>query len=175
MVNEYLTDERAFWADPTQVYAWKLRAMAKAGSLVGNPGMNIRAKDTDGQMQSMFDTNAPYVVLYFYHAECEHCIEETPKLVQFYQKWKDRGLEVYAVAMDTEDAEWRKFITDNKMESWINVNDADSQDIYDDYYVMGTPNIYLLNPERIIIGKSLELEHIPAVIQMDQQKRAVDF
>ncbi|MCB0563410.1 MAG: redoxin domain-containing protein [Phaeodactylibacter sp.] len=170
MVNEYLTDERAFWADSTQVYAWKLRATGKAGSLVGNPGMDIRARDTEGNMRSMFDIEAPYIAIYFYHAECEHCIAETPRLVQFYREWKDKGLEVFAVAMDTEDAEWKTFIADNQMD-WINVNDAESQEIYKDYYVMGAPTIYLLNPSRTIIGKNLQIEHIPMIIQMDQQQR----
>lgn len=172
MVNEYLTDGRAFWADSTQVYAWKLRARGKAGSLVGNPATDIRANGTDGCPRSMFDSEAPYIVLYFYHPDCSHCIEQTPKLVEFSREWKNNGLNVFAVAMDTEEAEWQQFITDNQMENWANVNDADSQDIYDDYYVMGTPCIYLLNPDRIIIGKNLEVEHIPAIIEMDRQRMA---
>lgn len=172
IVNEYLTDSRAFWADSTQVYAWKLRAKHKAGSLVGNPGTDIKANDVQNCPRSLFDMEAPYIVLYFYHADCSHCIEQTPKLVQFAQEWKNKGLEVYAVAMDTEDAEWKQFIADNHMENWVNVNDAESQDIYEDYYVMGTPCIYLLNPNRMIIGKNLEIEHIPAIIGLDQQRMA---
>ena len=152
-----------------QVYAWQLRAGDKAKSLVGKPAQNIEAQDPQGNTRSLYDIEKPYVAIFFYHAECDHCQETAPKLVEFYREWKDRGLEVYAVSMDTPKKEWTAFLTKYKMEQMINVTDEDNHGIYSNYYVMGTPYIYLLNPERTIIGKDLMVEDIPRYMAMDQQ------
>lgn len=169
MVDNYLNARRAFWADSTQVYAWQLRAGDKAKSLIGKPAQNIEAQDPQGNTRSLYDIEKPYVAIFFYHAECDHCQETAPKLVEFYQEWKDRGLAVYAVSMDAPKKEWTAFLAKYKMEEMINVTDEDNHSIYSNYYVMGTPYIYLLNPERTIIGKDLMVEDIPRYMAMDQQ------
>lgn len=172
MVDNYLNEARAFWADSTQVFAWQFRAGDKAKSLIGKKGQNIEAKDPQGNMRSLNDISSPYVAVFFYHAECDHCQEAAPKLAKFYQEWKDRGVEVYAVSMDTPQKEWKAFLAQYDMEDMINVTDEDNSDIYSNYYVLGTPYIYLLNPARTIIGKDLVVEDIPRYIAMDQQATA---
>lgn len=169
LVDTYLTRERAFWSDSVQVYAWQLRAEDKWCSLIGQKAQNIEAKDPEGKTRALYDIKSPYIAVFFYHAECEHCQKEAPKLVQFYQEWKSKGVEVYAVAMSTEDGEWKDFIGKYKMD-WINVTDQDTPGIYKNYAVPGTPEIYLLNPDRVIIGKHLRTEHLAWMIENDRSK-----
>ncbi|MEL7118329.1 MAG: redoxin domain-containing protein [Bacteroidota bacterium] len=169
MVDNYLNEKRAFWADSTQVYAWQLRAGYRAKSLIGKKGQNIEAKDPQGNTKALYDIQTPYVAIFFYHAECDHCQETAPKLAKVHQEWKDRGLEVYAVSMDTPEKEWKEFLVKYKMEDMVNVSDEDNFDIYSNYYVLGTPYVYLLNPNRTIIGKNIAVEDIPKYMMMDQQ------
>lgn len=172
MVDNYLTYERAFWTDSVQVYAWQLRAGDKAKSLVGKPAQNIEALDPSGKTRSLYNIEAPYVAIFFYHAECDHCQETAPKLAEFYQTWKNRGVEVYAVSMDTPEEEWKAFLAKYNMQDMVNVTDEGKHEIYSNYYVLGTPYIYLLNPDRTIIGKDLQVEDIPRFIARDQQLAA---
>ncbi|MEZ4963650.1 MAG: DUF5106 domain-containing protein [Saprospiraceae bacterium] len=171
MVDKYLTRERAFWADSVQVYAWQLRTEDKKQSLTGQKGQNIEAKDTSGNVRALYDIRSPYIALFFYHAGCDHCKKETPKLVEFYREWKDKGVEIYAVALGTEDAEWKAFINEYHMD-WINVTDKGVSDIRDKYSFPGTPEIYLLNPDRVIIGKHLRTEYLAWMITNDMEKSA---
>jgi len=167
MVDHYLTKDRAPWADSIHLYAYQFRSENMRPSLVGMVGQNIQAKDTAGQDHLLDEIKSPYVALFFYHTDCEHCIKETPLVVEQYRKLKDQGLEVMAIAMSPSEDEWKAFIAKNEMD-WINVTDDDNPDVYKKYFVRATPEIYLLNPDRTIIGKHLTAEDIPKLMQLDQ-------
>lgn len=169
MVQNYFTNERAFWADSTLVYALQLRAHEMAASLVGQKGPDVQANDPSGMRRSISEIKAPYVIVFLYNPTCDHCIEETPRLVSFYREWKSKGVEVFAIALDTDDQEWKNFITRNGM-NWINVFDPTNQAFYAKYYVDVTPEIYVLNRDRIIIAKNLKVHQIEEVIRRDQEK-----
>lgn len=168
MVDHYLTYERAFWADSLQVYAWNLRSEDQRASLVGMTGQTFSAKDEAGVTHNLSDLNTPYIALFFYHADCDHCIETTPKLVQKYRELKDQGLQVVAISMSTPEDEWKAFMEQHHMDVFLNLTDEDNNSIYKNYFVRATPEIYLLNPDRKIIGKHLAVEDIMPVMQLDK-------
>ena len=163
MVQNYFTYDRAFWADSAQVYALQLRAQEMAASLVGLKGPNVTAPDPNGVQKSIYDLKEPYVIVFLYNPECDHCIEETPKLVNYYNQRRGR-VGVYAIAVDTDDQKWKSFIRQNRMD-WVNVFDPSNQSIYAKYYVDNTPEIYVLNQDRTIIGKNLKVHQIDEIIQ----------
>ena len=169
MVQNYITHEKAFWADSAQVFGLQQRAHEMAASLVGLKGPDVTANDPSGQSQSIYDIKDPYIVVYLYNPTCDHCIEETPKLVDFYKEWKPKGLEVYAIAIDTDDQSWKNFIASNGM-NWINVHDPSNRSIYAKYFVDKTPEVYVLNKDRTIIGKNLKVEQIATVIEKDMNR-----
>ncbi|MEL6355735.1 MAG: TlpA disulfide reductase family protein, partial [Bacteroidota bacterium] len=113
------------------------------------------------------DEKAPYVIVYMYNPTCEHCIEETPKLLNLVRSRNDIG--VYAIAIDTEPEPWQRFVQQFGIQSWTNVYDPTNRSIYKTYYVDHTPELYLLNPDRIIIGKNLKPAQVAEVIQRDQE------
>jgi len=166
MVQNYFTYDRCFWADSAQVYAMQLRAQEMAASLLGKKGPDVQAKDPAGQMRSIYEIESPYIIVFMYNPECDHCIEETPKLLRFYREWKAKGVEVYAIGIDTDDTSWRNFIETNQM-NWINVFDPTNKAFYGKYYVDNTPEVYVLNPDRTIIGKNLNVDQIETVIEGD--------
>ncbi|MBK8705028.1 MAG: redoxin domain-containing protein [Saprospiraceae bacterium] len=110
MIQNYFTKERAFWSDSLNVWRLQERAMEMSASLVGKKAPNVTANDVSGTPRSIYDIKAPYIVVFMYNPTCDHCIEETPKLVSFYKEWKDKGLEVYGIALDTDDKEWKTFL-----------------------------------------------------------------
>ncbi|MCB0628721.1 MAG: redoxin domain-containing protein [Lewinella sp.] len=167
MAKNYFTYDRAFWSDSTEVYAIQLRAHEMGQSLVGQTGPDVRAQDPSGKYRAISDIKTPYVIVYMFDPNCEHCAIETPKLVQFYRQWKSKGVEVYAIALNTNQAEWTGYIAKNGM-NWINVHDPSNKSIYATYFVDHTPEIYVLDPQRTIIAKNLKVEQIATVIERDQ-------
>ncbi len=170
MIRNYFTHERAFWADSTQIYGLQRRAYEMGNSLVGQQAPNVEAPGPNGVLHSIDEIDANYVIVYLYNPQCEHCQEQTPKLVKLYREWKDRGVEVFAIAIDTNEAEWKDYITKNQMD-WINVFDPSNKSIYAKYYVDFTPELYLLNPERKIIAKNLKVNQVIEIIMRDQLER----
>jgi peroxiredoxin len=170
MVETYLNQESTPWMDSMQVYAWKLRAEDRALRLVGSQAVDITGSDPEGATHNLLDSEAPYILLYIYSPECDHCIEATPGYVQFYYDNKAKGLEVFAISRWSEEDVWKDFIEQNEM-NWINVRETEEMELYKKYYIEGVPEVYLLNPERKIIGKHLTLEDIIPLIQLDLQKR----
>ncbi len=172
MVKNYFTEDKAFWLQPAQVQGLQMRADEMANSLIGQKGPNIKVPDTEGNVKALFDIQSPYIIVFMYNPDCDHCQEETPILRNFYNNdWKNKGIEIYAVAIDTEKDIWKKFIKDYQIEEWTNVFDPTNRSIYKTYFVDNTPELYVLNQDRVIIGKNLKPHQVPDVIKMDQQKQ----
>ena len=106
-----------------------------------------------------------------YNPDCEHCQEETPKLKAFYDSWKRNGLGVFAIAIDTDDAKWNDYINKVGIQEWVNVHDPTNKSIYGKYFVDVTPELYLLNPDRKIIGKNLKTHQVIEMIEKDKNQR----
>jgi thiol-disulfide isomerase/thioredoxin len=169
MVNNYFTYERAFWSDSVQTAAILKRAYEMGQSLVGQKAQNIISLDPNKQKQELYAKTADYLIVYIYNPECEHCQVETPKLHKFYLQNKHE-VDVFAVAVDTDDTKWKNYINKLKL-SWTNVYDPTNKSIYAKYWVDITPEIYVLNKERIIIGKNLKSDQVQIIIDRDKEKR----
>lgn len=170
MIQNYFTRERAFWADSMNVYSLQQRAGEMANSLVGNKAPNVTSFAPDGSEKTLLDLKAPYLIVYMYNPTCEHCMEQTPKLVNFYREWKNKGVDVYGIALDTDQKEWTDYIKKTGM-TWTNVFDPSNRSIYGKYYVDVTPEIYVIGPDRKIIAKNIKVNQIEEVIQRDKAKR----
>lgn len=170
IIKRYITHERAFWTTPAEISALQRRADEMSASLVGRPAPNVTAPDPNGQLRSLLDLKAPYLVVFMFNPDCDHCIEETPRLIEFLNNRAERDVEVFGIALDTDDAAWKAFI--HKMGiPWVNVFDPTNRAIYAKYYVDITPELYVLNPERIIIGKNLKASQIAEIIARDKARR----
>ncbi len=167
MIQNYFTKERAFWSSPAEIQGLQTRAYEMAASIVGKKGPDVTAQDHTGQMKSIYEMTAPYIIVYMYNPDCEHCQEQTPKLVTFYNEWKNKGVDIYAIAVDTEDQPWKDYIAKTGM-TFTNVCDPTNRAIYAKYYVDQTPELYVLNPDRIIIGKNLKVNQIETIINQDK-------
>ena len=170
MIEKYFTYDRAFWSDSVEVFGLQQRAYEMSASLTGKKGPDVTANDPSGQPRTIYEMKSPYIIIYMWNPDCEHCAVQTPQLVRNYPAWKSQGIDVYGIAVNTEDAKWRNTIKKYGM-PWVNVFDKTNKSIYGKYYVDNTPEIYVLNPDRTIIGKNLQVDQIMTVIERDRQKR----
>lgn len=168
MIRKYFTPELAFWSDSMTIYGLQQRAGEMAQSLTGQAGPNITVNDINGVPRALYDETAPYVIVFMYNPTCDHCIEQTPKVLNFVRNRPAGEVGLYAIAIDTDAAAWKKFVEKYNMQAYTNVFDPTNRSIYKTYYVDHTPELYLLNPERKIIGKNLKASQIATVIERDR-------
>ena len=70
--------------------------------------------DTSLKMHSLYGVKSKYTILIFWDPTCSHCKIEVPKLCQYYDSLKSKGLvEVFAVGIESDIELWKKFIKDN--------------------------------------------------------------
>jgi peroxiredoxin len=169
MVQNYFTKERAFWSDSMTVYGLQQRADQMAYSLVGQQGPDITVPGIDGKPKRLYDLKKPYIAVFMFNPDCEHCIEETPKLVQVYEGLKNE-LDIYAIALDTEADKWKAFVKQYGLDKFTNVYDPTNRSIFKTYYVDNTPELYLLGPDRKIVSKNLKVTQLAQAIQIAKSK-----
>ena len=139
-------------------------------SLIGQTGPMITSTNQYGKQVSMADIKSKYLVVFLYNPTCDHCKEQTPMLVDLYKRWKPKGLEVFAIALDTEDAEWKAFIKNHNM-TFTNVFDPTNLSIYATYFVDNTPEVYLLDENRTIFSKNIKVDQIEEAIRLYEEKK----
>ncbi len=159
----FASGEMNFWVSDQikqnlKDYAEKLRP-----SLVGKTGANLIMQDQNLQPRSMYDIKNKYTILWIFDPDCGHCREETPKLVEFYNKSRAKfDLEVYAVSSDTSIQKMKNFIKEMKT-TWITVNGPRSyipQHYSKLYHSDTTPSLYILDNKHKIIGKKLPVKQL---------------
>lgn len=149
-----------FWANAGLKKNLKEHADRLRKSLVGKTGANLIMQDSNLKPRSMYDIKNKYTVLFIFDPDCGHCKEETPKLVDFYNK-KKFDVEVFAVSADTSMSKMKNFIKEMNTK-WITVNGPRTYvGPYQDHYdAMTTPSLYVLDDKKKIIGKKIPAEKL---------------
>jgi thiol-disulfide isomerase/thioredoxin len=127
----------------------------------------VFAKNTylNGVNQNMFSrlTNltTPYTLVVFGASWCPKCVEELPKIIQNYVKWRNLGLEVVYVSLDTEPAAFEQAAKSFPFFAYCDFKKWESP-VAIDYYVFGTPTFYLLDAKRKILLRPNSVSQVDA-------------
>jgi len=164
MYDQYFkTGEMDYWVDSRTKQSLKEYADKIRSSMIGRPGANLIMQDENLQPKALYDVKAKYTVLFFFKPDCSHCREETPKLVNFYDKNKKKfNLEVFAVSSDTSMKKMREFIKEFHT-NWITVDGPRSyvkEHFMTLYHADLTPTIYILDERKRIIAKKIGIEQM---------------
>lgn len=179
-------NSKAFWVTEDKLKEICERADALEPLLIGKQTPRIILADTtEKNWVDLYGVKSKYTVLVFWADDCGHCKKEMPKLKKLYDELKSKGidLEVFAVGTSLENDEWRKFIKKYNLD-WINVSDTpDAHDnprkyLYElkvtdlkslnfrkTYDIFSTPQIYLLDENKKIIGKKLDSKNLANILE----------
>ena len=123
----------------------------------GNIAPNINFGNStylNGVKQTIFNSltnlTTPYTLVVFGASWCPKCVEEMPKLMDNYVKWRNLGVEVVYISLDTEQEDFEKSVSSYPFFAYCDYKKWDSQ-VAQDYYAFGTPTIYLLDNKREIL------------------------
>lgn len=133
-------------------------------SLVGKTAPNLKLPDTNNVLQELHAIDTRFTVLYFWDSTCGVCKKVTPKLKELYDKYKGDILEVYAVNTEFEAQSFKQYIRENELD-WINVSDIINQSRFRQIYdIKATPVILVLDENKKIIAKKVEVETIEKIL-----------
>jgi thiol-disulfide isomerase/thioredoxin len=131
-------------------------------SASAGPGENLVAPEItlptpEGDTIKLSSTRGSYVLLDFWASWCLPCRIENPNLLRAYNKYHDRGFQIFQVSLDKTKEAWMKGIQDDKLEKWIHVSDVKywNSAVIQLYKIESIPANYLLDKEGRIIASNL--------------------
>jgi thiol-disulfide isomerase/thioredoxin len=88
----------------------------------GKKATELKYPNQEGKTISLEETckKNKVTLVMFWRSNCSHCEEFHPKLQEIYKKYHEKGLEVYAISIDKEEALWKNHLSTHQ-QPWINV------------------------------------------------------
>jgi peroxiredoxin len=147
--NQNLPDSRY-----TQQFVAQVEEMKKLA--VGMPAPEIALPNPAGDTVRLSSLRGNYVLIDFWAAWCKPCRMENPNVVRMYNKYKDKGFEIYGVSLDRTREAWVEAIRDDKL-TWTQVSDLQyfDSEAASLYNISAIPATVLLDEEGKIIAKNL--------------------
>lgn len=128
------------------------------------PDINIKNEEGSPFELSTFAPKSEYILLLFWSADCPHCEELTARMYPWSQQAEvSEKLSVVAISLD--DSELDIIIWEQKrkeLTGWKHLHDTDGvrSKVADDYYILATPVMFLLDKDKKIIAQPLNLEEL---------------
>jgi len=116
--------------------------------------------DKNSQPRTLYETKAPYLLMIFWLHDCGHCRKEIPTIGAVYQRWKDKGLQVFSVCGSPGDngtASCYEFAAQAQMPpEWVVVSDPQRRSRFSKLYnVSSYPRLILIDADKKVLFKHL--------------------
>jgi peroxiredoxin len=168
MAEKYYLSGQAFWIDSTTRKKIQERYETLKPLLIGKKAPALSLPDSANNFHNLYSQTGKYTILYFWDPNCGHCQKETPKLNDFYDVNKTKGVSIYAVSTD-HPKDWKKYIKEKNLRFLNLCNAISDHTVYYDlrklYDVYSTPTIFVLNDKKEIIAKRLGVEQLGEFIE----------
>lgn len=117
----------------------------------GKPAPNFIAKAIDGTEVDLAKLRGKVVLLEFWASWCGACHQLTPKLKKFYEKYKDRGLEIVGINADESEQELRDYLNKQGI-TWKQIFEPDdvTTSVRFRYGITGYPTTILIDKKGTI-------------------------
>lgn len=168
LVDEYYSKGKATWMEEEQLDKLIKQAETLRPILIGKPAPDLELYKQSGESLKVSEIDAEYTVLFFWAPDCGHCKKAMPSIIDFYNNFKDRGVEILAICTKTgsDMTPCWDTIEERGMDIWINVADQYLRSRYKMIYdVKTTPQIYILDKDKKIIVKKIAGEDLTPVME----------
>ena len=126
---------------------------------------DIRLPDPDGDSISLSSLKGNVILVSFWASWNEPSVTLNKDFKRLYEKYHDRGFEIYQVSFDNDLNKWKAAIRYDEL-PWINVSELSypQSNIIYLYNVTELPAYYLIDREGVITGRDYDLFALDRVI-----------
>ncbi|MEP6646609.1 MAG: redoxin domain-containing protein [Saprospiraceae bacterium] len=169
LAEDYIAKGKTPWIEEEEKTKVLTAVKAISPTLIGKKAPDFTVQKRDGKNISLNDIKSQYTILIFWSPNCAHCQKDMPALTNFYNAYKDKGVEIFAVCTKVNEEEkncW-DFLDKNKLTNWINGSDqkGGSSAVQVTYNVKTTPKIYVLGADKTILAKDIGVENLEEVMK----------
>ena len=115
-------------------------------------------------IKDLYDIKSSYKLIIFAASWCEHCLKEIPYMAQFYEQWKKLDLETIMISLDETPVDFANFAAGLPFISSCDYLKWNSIPVKD-YFVYGTPSMFLLNKSNQIISRPTSVDQITKYLE----------
>ena len=167
LVNEYYAKGKAPWTDEKQLAKIIKNATVLDPILIGKVAPDLNLQGRNKEPITVHEVESEYTVMFFWDPDCGHCKKSIPVLIDFYNQYREKGVEILGICTKLNPASdtcW-DLIDEKGMDLWINANDPYLRSRFKQIYnVQVTPQIFVLDAEKKIVMKKIGVEQLPEVL-----------
>ncbi len=166
LVENYYEKGKAPWIDKESLAKILRDAHALKPLLIDKIAPDFVVYKRDSTPISLHSVKAEFTVLIIWAPDCGHCKKSMPGFIEFYNKYKSKGVEIFAVCNKSGTDEpkcWDE--KEIKLGDWINTSDPKGLSNYKYLYdVRTTPQVYILDKDKKILTKKISVEQMEDVM-----------
>jgi thiol-disulfide isomerase/thioredoxin len=124
---------------------------------IGKELPDINMKTVDEQDLALSSLKGKVVLVDFWASWCRPCRAENPNVVKLYNKYKEKGFDVYSVSLDNNKEKWINAIATDKLAWPSHVSELKSwqSQIVKEFGIRGIPHTILIDKDGKIVGNKL--------------------
>lgn len=167
--NYYLKD--ADWLDSTQRAKFQERVDILKPLQTGLVFPSLIVSDSLGREYNPMQSKTKYTIVHFYDPDCGHCKESAPKLMEFYNKNKERAT-IYNVSIAYDKKKISDFVYAYKTQPLLNLWDAKGRYYFrKNFDVYSTPTNYILDKDKKIIARRIPVDKLEDFINFYERQQ----
>ncbi|MCL6265837.1 TlpA disulfide reductase family protein [Flagellimonas myxillae] len=126
---------------------------------IGGIAPDFSAPTPDGDLLALSDVKGKLTLIDFWAAWCRPCRAENPNIVNVYNKYHEKGLNIIGVSLDARAEDWTKAIEADGL-AWNHISNLKRfQDpVARLYNINAIPAAFLLDENGVIVAKNLRGE-----------------
>lgn len=145
---------------PEQDLAAAAKARLQKAEMIGKP-VDIRFLATDGSTVDTQALHGKVVLVDFWASWCPDCIREMPTVRKAYLKYRDKGLVIVGISLDTDELALANFVA-KKLIPWPQCCDGKGweSELAMKFGVRAIPEMWLINQEGTLVSTEVPIEQL---------------
>jgi len=133
----------------------------------GSKAPEISLPNVNGEMINLSSFRGKVVLLDFWASWCGPCRRNNKEVMPVYEKYHDKGFEIFGVSLDDNKPSWLKAIQQDKMK-WKNVIDlkaAYGNELTQTWNLQTIPSTFLIDKKGNLIARDVEKETLEKLLE----------
>ena len=150
-VRSFVSDARN-----TEKQFYNLKGLEEKLKDANTKGLDLDLPDQNGNNIKLSSLKGKAVLLYFWSTKSRESLNMNASLFKIYEKNKNKGFEIYAIAIDENKNDWMQAIKFDEL-NWINVSELTYPESAsaEQFNVKQVPSSFLYNKEGEIVARDL--------------------